>query len=153
MLGLSLGYGVMTSERCSSCDSLDGLGLDLHIGWMLNPQLAVVLEVFGVSHTENLGGDLTQTLSQTAGLVGAQFWVTPQIWLKGAIGSGHLTLSNNFGEAIDQSDDGGAAMIAAGVEVLQSGNFTLDIQLRAGAVAYENETMSMSALTLGANWY
>ncbi len=153
MLGLSLGYGIMTSEECNGCDSLDGLGIDLHVGWMLSPQLAVVLEGFGVSHTEDGGGNRTQTLTQTAGLVGAQFWITPQVWLKGALGSGHLSLTNDSGEALARSEDGGAAMIAAGFEVLQSGNFALDIQLRAGAVAYERETMSMSALTLGANWY
>ncbi len=149
VIGLSVGAGVLTNDSCDTCDSLEGLGGEFHLGWMINPSLALLLEGYGVSHTEN-----NVTLSQNVGLVAAQYWISPKFWIKGGLGSGHLSLSNNRGEEFAVSEEGAGGMLAAGYEVYQGRAFAVDLALRSAAVSYkESETVTQTAATIGVNWY
>ena len=149
VIGFSIGGGLLTNDSCDTCDSLEGPGAELHLGFMLTPQLALLVEGYAVSHTES-----NITLTQTMGVLAAQFWVAPNMWLKGGLGSGHLALSNDVGEEFAVSEDGAGLMIAAGFEVYQGQAFAVDLSLRAAAVSYEDaDTVTQTAATVGFNWY
>jgi hypothetical protein len=149
VIGFSLGAGVLTNDNCDSCDSLEGGAAEFHLGFMVTPQLAVLAEGYAVSHTEQ---DLT--LSQTIGMLAAQYWVSPKLWVKGGLGSGHLSLSNDRGQELAVSEEGAGAMIAAGYEVYQGRSFAIDVSLRAAAVSYEeSDTVTQTAAAVGFNWY
>jgi hypothetical protein len=149
VIGFSLGAGVLTNDQCDSCESLEGGALELHLGFMVTPQLALLVEGFGVSHTEQ-----NLTLSQTMGVVAAQYWLTPKLWIKGGLGSGHLSLSNDQGQELATSEEGAGAMIAAGYEVYQGRSFAVDVSLRSAAVSYEDaDTVTQTAAAVGFNWY
>tara|TARA_R110002096_G_scaffold433887_2_gene653771 strand:- start:79345 stop:79959 length:615 start_codon:yes stop_codon:yes gene_type:complete len=149
VIGFSVGGGVLTNDQCDSCDSLEGGAFELHLGFMVTPQLALLVEGFGVSHTEQ---DIT--LSQSMGLLAAQYWVTPKLWIKGGLGSGRISVSNDAGEQLGVSEQGAGAMIAAGYEVYQGRAFAVDLSLRSAAVSYdESDTVTQTAATVGFNWY
>lgn len=149
VIGFSLGAGVLTNDNCVDCDSLEGVAGEFHVGWMLTPQLALLLEGYGVSHTDEFN-----TLSQTMGAIAAQYWLTPKFWLKGGLGSGHMSLTNNRGVEIATSEEGAGIMLAAGYEVFQTHSLAVDLSLRTAAVSYEeSDTVTQTAATIGVNWY
>lgn len=146
LIGFSLGAGSMT---CDGCDDLSGVALDIHLGGMLNPRLGLMFDGTGVAHSFEGGG----TLIHVVDTVAAQYWVTPQLWIKGGIGIGRLSLNDADGNEVLASETGGAVMGGVGYEVLQGRSFALDVQLRASAAKYDETTISMGSLTLGLNWY
>ncbi len=131
----------------SNIDSLEGVAFDIHLGFMVSPQLALLVEGYGVSHLEN-----EVSLTQSMGLVAGQFWLNPALWIKGGLGSGSRIADD--GVRSEESQEGVAVMAAIGYEVLHSDRFAVDVQLRLGAVGYDNDyTVSQTAVTLGVNWY
>ncbi len=149
VIGFSIGAGVLTSDNCADCESLEGAGGDFHVGFMVSPQLALLAEGYVVSHTEN-----NLTLDQSMGTLAAQYWVRPNLWIKGGLGSGQITLSNDDGEALRDAEVGAAVMFAGGFEVYQGEAFAVDLALRVGAVSYEDaDTVTQTAATVGFNWY
>lgn len=154
VIGFSLGWGAMSTSDCPDCDSLAGLGLSLHIGAMLNERLALMFDGSGVAHPiENTEA----TLIHVVDTVAAQYWISDQIWIKGGVGFGQLSI--NYGDGTeDVSELGVGGLIAGGIEVLQGRNFTLDVQIRGAAATYENDfgdstTISNGSILIGANWY
>ena len=94
-VGFGLGLGGMNADHadlsCPSCDyNPIAAGIDFHIGGMLSPRLALLLEIQVNGQTLQDYGDGTQTLTQAAILGAAQFWVTPRVWLKGGLGVANL---------------------------------------------------------------
>ena len=82
--------------------------------------------------------------------------MTDIVWLKGGIGFANLKISDendpNVSIAFDD-ESGGAVMGAAGVEVVQSYNFALDLQVRAGHGFYSGGDLNNLAFMVGFNWY
>ncbi len=64
---------------------------------MLSSRLALLFEVQGNVQTvqRNGGFDDDTTLSQGAALFAAQFWLIPQLWIKGGLGFSRLTVGDN----------------------------------------------------------
>ena len=170
-LGFSLGLGQMQIDDsdvgCTGCDGDPvSFSADAHIGWMMSPRLALLFEAHGVGQVIQENEVFTDTLVQSTALVGAQYWVTPQLWIKGGIGAASLTLNRDDGfETISsESLDGAALMGAVGYEVLSARNFAIDLQLRATAASYEDGTVQLdgstqdtsvgtTTLSLGLNWF
>ncbi len=136
-LGFGVGLGAMDSDsnltECIDCnyDPL-ALAFDFHIGAMLSPNMALVGEVFW--HAQNIDSDGFNWLSQTM-LVGAlQFWLTPQLWIKGGLGV--TSLNTHFDDGYEFDDDtidtGFAVLGAVGFELLHSPWFAIDLQVQAG---------------------
>jgi hypothetical protein len=170
-LGFSVGLGRMQLDdsdiACNGCDgdpvSFEG---DVHIGWMMSPRLSLLLEAQGVGQTIADNDSYTDTLIQTTGVIGAQYWVTPQLWIKGGLGAAQLVVSRDDGFATSESDslDGGAIMGAVGYEVMSARNFAIDLQLRATGANFKDTTVNLdgttsdtnvgtTSLSLGFNWY
>lgn len=149
VLGFALGAG-RAGASCDGCDSYGGFAGEFHIGAMVTPQLA--LEGDFSSIIRSVGYD--QSLSLNNGYFAAQFWPAPIVWIKGGIGLGFLSFDDFWNGYSIQSHTGGSLMFAVGVEVLQSSNFALDVQLRLSGTRFDDQnTVNSVALMIGANWY
>lgn len=146
LIGFSLGGGTIT---CDDCDDLSGVALDIHLGGMLTPRLALMFDGMGVAHSFEGGG----TLIHVVDTVAAQYWVTPQFWIKGGLGIGRLSVNDENGDEVLASETGSAVMVGAGYEVLHGRSFALDLQLRGAVAHYDDGEIQMGSLNLGLNWY
>ena len=109
-----------------------GLALEGHIGGMINPRAALMFDAWTVIHSiPNTDGETTNTIYAGA----AQFWLSPIVWLKGGIGLGNTRISSNSVGTITDAT-ALALMGAAGVEIVHSGPFALDLQGRIGHTFY-----------------
>ncbi len=170
-LGFSIGVGKMKIDDaavpCSGCggDPLS-FAVDAHIGWMLSPRLALLFEAQGVGQTVADTGSVTDTLVQSTGMIAAQYWVSPQLWLKAGIGASQLSVTRDDGFSTTESDalDGGAIMGAIGYEVMSSRNFAIDVQARVTGGTYEDagvaadgttrdSQLGTTSVSLGFNWF
>jgi hypothetical protein len=160
-LGGGFGLGAMNSERgivdCRSCSEQPGaVGLDFHIGGMLNERVALLFELWVTGQSIDRFG--SAILWQSMAMAAMQYWVTPQLWIKGGLGFAHLSLEENTGYYALQYDvdDGGAVMGAIGYEILSSPYFAIDLSLRLGAGTYRNyinDKVTAGTLGLGVSWY
>jgi hypothetical protein len=148
-IGFSLGGGSFNCDTCADKDAFEGFALDIHLGAMIGPRAAIMFDGWGVSHNLD-GGSFTHVINTGA----LQFWVGPKVWLKGGIGIGRLSLSNDKGQTVAESENGAAVMFAGGFEVYQGQTFAMDLQLRGGAASYSDaDGIVMGSINLGFNWY
>jgi hypothetical protein len=149
VFGLGIGGGAISASNCGP-DCGGAFALQFDIGGMLNPQLALVFDGWVNFH----GIPQTDIVAVNGIYTGAlQYFVTDIVWLKGGVGYGGYQQTSSAAGRI--GDDSGLALLAAGgVEVVQSQNFALDIQLRLGHAFYSvAKDMTNVALMLGVNWY
>ena len=149
LIGFSLGAGDLGPDPCRDCGL--GVGGDFHIGAMASRSAAVMLEGSFVTRD-----DVTHGLFGVA----AQFWPDPagRFWLKGGIGVGSLDEDHPVFDDFDDFDDGDNHVYptvfgGAGVEVVRSGRFTIDLQLRGAATFQRGDTAHSVSINVGANWY
>lgn len=164
MVGFSIGLGGMSvDERDVSCPSCEynpiGVEGDFHIGGMLSDRFALMLELQGNAETVEDDAYGTTTLSQGVAMIAGQYWVTPQLWLKGGIGAAHLSYEYDDYYYNDSAsapvDDGAALMVGAGYELYSADNFAIDLQARFITAGYDGIDSKVAAGTigLGINWY
>ncbi len=156
-LGFGAGIGSMESSsgpiECDGCeDSVSG-SFDAHIGVMLSPRLSLQFEVWGAGQA--LDAEADTTLVQVLALGAVQYWVTPRLWVKGGLGTAHLSMSYADSETNDELDTGGAAMAAVGYELIHRPRFALDVQLRGGTGTYDviDDQISQGMLQFGLSWF
>src|SRR5262245_61034265 len=150
--GGSLGAGAMQSTGCGPYCGGAGM-IEGHLGGMLNPRLALMVDLFAAVHSWDDGYFTGQTYNGIYTFA-VQYWVTDIIWLQGGVGIAHLQYGYD-GDTLPLDDDTGPAVLAAGgVEVVQSYNFALDIQFRIGWGSYSHIPDTTNyALMVGVNWY
>jgi len=145
LVGFAVGGGSIIADECSTCGG--GGALEFHIGGMVNPRLGVMGEVWGIGRPVNGG-----TLSNGVLLGAVQYWATPMFWLKGGLGVGNISFEDDVtGESVGES----ALAIAggAGIEIIQSYNFALDLQFRVSHTWVPFGGASNVAFLVGFNWY
>jgi opacity protein-like surface antigen len=153
-LGFSIGLGQMQIDDsdvgCNGCDG-DPIAFqaDAHLGWMLSPRLSLLAELQGVGQTIADDGFVTDTLLQSTATLGAQYWVTPQLWLKAGIGGAALQVQRDDGFEASHSDslEGSALTGAIGYEILSARNFAIDLQLRVTGARYEDAVVELDGST------
>ena len=160
-IGAGLGVGGMSSDSgitdCVDCGSTNpaSLGLDFHIGGMLNPQTALLFEVWGTGQTLDANG--FNILTQTMVMGALQYWLSPEFWIKGGLGVAALDVQYDDGyvAAQDEVDRGMAIMGAAGYELVRSPTFAVDLQLRLGSGSYHgiDDHVNTGMIGVGFNWY
>jgi hypothetical protein len=123
-------------------------------GGMARPNLGLALEACGIGKAD----DRTHTL------IGAtlQYWPASRVWIKGGVGYGlveddteydYFDRDGNFvyhPKPANEARVGGLA--AAGYEIIQSGRFTVDAQVRTIATTGDGGTVS-TAFSFGLSWY
>ncbi|MEJ7596938.1 MAG: outer membrane beta-barrel protein [Kofleriaceae bacterium] len=156
--GFQLGLGYMKDDfgdiECTNCDSV-AVGVSGHIGGFLSPRFALLFELQANAQTLQAGefADEDVYLTQSAAMVAAQYWVTPQLWLKGGLGLANLQVSDAY-EAFDV-DNGFALMAGLGYELFSARNFAVDLQGRIINGAYEgiDNNITSGTIGVGINWY
>lgn len=159
IFGVSLGLGGMSENgediECFNCEysTLSGQG-SLHLGGFVAPRFAIMGELqANVQTLEANGFDGNTTLVQTALMLAGQFWLTPQLWIKGGIGFANLQVQDDYYES--QPENGGAIMGAIGFEVFSSRRFSVDIQGRLLNASYDSLDSNITAGSVGVgfNWF
>jgi hypothetical protein len=158
--GGSLGFGFMHDggsavTSCANCDvkPLAGEG-DIHIGGMLSNRFALMFE--GQVNIQTVHADFNNgdsTVSQAAAMLAAQYWLLPQLWIKGGIGLANLQVDQQF--FVDDFGTGSALMAGIGVELFSARNFSLDLQGRIIEGSYNslNDNVTSGTIGLGISWY
>lgn len=160
--GFSIGLGGMHDggtgiTQCDqSCDyNPAAFEADIHIGGFITPRAALLFEgqVNGQTvHADAINGDTV--LTQSAAMIALQYWLTPQLWVKGGIGFAHLDASDDYGTT-DDFGGGGAIMGAVGFELMSTRRFALDLQGRIIEGEYHgiDDSITSATVGLGFNWY
>lgn len=162
--GGNIGLGAMNDDigdiDCSNCSDVS-FQIAGHIGGFIGPRLALMGEVQGNAQTLSVGafGD-TETLVQSALMIAAQYWLTPQFWIKGGIGFANLRVDwSAYGDGIvDESsrpENGLALLGAAGFELMSARDFSVDIQGRILNGSYDaiNNNVTGLSIGVGINFY
>ena len=92
--GMSLGGGMQT-KSCDTCDSLGSMAVDIRIGWMLTPRLALLYGGTGfAANPDGFNSHISFVLNG-----GVQFWLHPRIWAKAGLGVAELEVKEGvFGQ-------------------------------------------------------
>lgn len=157
-VGLELGGMHDDGSAITSCSNCDynplTLELDAHIGGMLGPRFALMAE-FQVNgqtiHSSFVNGDTT--LTQGAVMLAGQFWILPQLWIKGGIGFSHLQTDDAY--FTQDLGSGGAIMGAAGFEVFSARNMAVDLEARIIEGTYNSgdDHLTSGTIGVGISWY
>ncbi len=150
-IGVTLGPGNIGVADSSGdvVESFDGVAMSLSIGGMLSPRLALVGDLWNITHM-----DYDQDFRLQHGIitVALQYWLTPRLWAKGGIGRARYAVGTiDYKQA--QSDEVPAVMGAVGYELSHGRSFAFDAQLRFGVGSYDEGDIHSGALVLGLNWY
>ncbi len=147
--GGNIGCQTKNGDDCGTWH--DAGGLSFHAGAMVGPSLAILGELWGMAHTED-----HITASQGLATAALRGWVVPRLWLQGGLGFARSSVSYRSGNLMTsaQSDTVPAFMLGAGVELLSTPTFGLDLELRGGSGFYEGDArVYNAALGVGASWY
>jgi uncharacterized membrane protein YtjA (UPF0391 family) len=146
--GIGIGAGhIACEDEGGNCDGVNEAGgLNFNIGAMLNPQLALVLDVWGMRHDEDRAS-FTQGIA--AGAVKA--WILPRLWLMGGVGVAQVAWSYDADvvEFSDETDTVPAIIGGVGLELLSTSTLALDVSLRGGTGFYEDENVRVRNVQLG----
>lgn len=160
IFGVGGGIGFMHDDgsaitACDNCDFKPYAGeLDLHIGGMLSPRFGLMFEAqanFQTVHRDAFGDDTT--ITQGAGMLAGQFWVLPQVWIKGGLGFVNASYDNTF--VTQDLGSGLGVMGAVGVELFSARNFALEVQGRLIEGTYNsgNDHITSGTIGLGLDWF
>lgn len=150
VIGAMVGVGHLSLDG-NVANTSDGSGLslpNLKAGYMLNPDLAILLSTQGLSYEES-GQDRS-----ISGLVPSlQYWIKPKLWINGGIGLAMdlpALYSSNTGDQC-RVDFGAAILFSTGYEVYRRGSFTIDLQgvIQAGQVESDNGKREAFAVMTG----
>ena len=157
--GGSLGLGYMhdTGSNVTSCADCGfnplAVELDGHIGGFLTPRFALMAE--GMINAQTVASDYYEDtiLSMNTLMIAGQYWITPQLWVKGGIGVSQLYADNSY--EVWDFGTGGALMGAVGYEVFSARNFAIDLQGRLiqGAFNSLDDKVTSGSVGIGVNWY
>ncbi len=167
IFGVSLGLGGMSDNggdiECKTCDYSTVAGeVDAHVGGFLGPRFALMAELQGNIQTldsNRTTGDTT-TLVQSALMIAGQYWITPQLWVKGGIGFANIRVDRSYyGDGVVDAqsvpENGGAIMGAVGYEILSSRLFSIDLQGRLINASYKgiDNNVTGASVGIGINWF
>ena len=155
VIGGSIGPGAMAFSDCGNCDSLGTLAVQLELGGMVAPNVAVLFDWTGHFHPDNDG-----TLSANLFTGDIRLFLGRIFWIQGGLGVGSLSFDNNFDYRDENIGWGLGGLVAAGIEVLQTRRMALDLQVRLSAIHIPNDsavlhdyTVEDVAFMIGLHWY
>lgn len=160
IFGGSVGLGSMSDKfggiGCVNCDygTISGQ-FSAHLGGFLGPRFALMGEVQVNGQTVATDGFDDTVLFQSALMLAAQYWVTPQLWIKGGLGFANLQLEDTYFGPVSRPENGAAVMGAIGFEILSAPRFSIDLQGRLLNGSYEgiDDNITAGSVGLGVNWF
>jgi hypothetical protein len=162
IFGGSLGLGAMKDSggdiQCANCDYSPIAGeLSGHVGGFLTPRMALLGELQFNAQTLSVDGyGDTETLIQSVLMLSAQYWITPQLWVKGGVGFANLRVDHSYYGTVQEVPENGFALLGAvGFELLSSRDFSVDIQGRLINGSYDSINNNVTGLSVGVglNWF
>ena len=156
IFGGGIGLGAISFTDCDDCEVLGGLGLQFHLGGMIAPNLALMFDGATVVHPLDNGDGSTSALMSNTGMAVFRGWISPIFWLEGGLGVGYMSLADEYGTIPPETRAGFGGLVGAGLELLQTPQFTLDLQLRITASRYnygDGVGVANTSLNVGFNFY
>jgi len=163
MFGVSLGLGAMSDQggdiTCAGCDYNPMSGeISGHIGGFIGPRFALMGEAQANIQTIASDTFTDTTLVQSALMIAGQYWVTPQLWLKGGLGFANLQLqqSDAFGVFAESKPDNGTAIMGAiGFELYSARRMSVDLQGRLLNGSYKglDNNITAASVGIGIHWF
>jgi hypothetical protein len=161
MYGVSIGLGGMHDAGsgitdCGNCDYNPlAVEADAHLGGMISPRFGLMAEVQlngQTVYSDVFNGDTV--LTQSTLMIAGQYWLTPQLWVKGGLGFAHLDAQDDYGPTQDFGG-GGAIMGGIGFELLSARLFAVDLQGRIIEGSYHglDDHITSATVGVGLNWY
>jgi len=150
-VGEYLDSGSVYLNQGSKRRSRVGLGYDLRIGFGVSPRWSLVLAADGASaYFDNV------SISETVFTIGPQVFLTPKLYLRAGVGAASRTYDyNDYNDYsyndyyATQSDSGMGAVLAVGLEFMQSYHVALGVEAN-GTVGYYPNGDTLS--TFGINF-
>lgn len=159
--GLMFGVGVGVGSLVADCDdcraTFEAGGISGHVGWMITPRLALMLDVWGMAHRE-----VFLLVYQNINTLAARYWFTPRFWAAGGIGNANAGYQWDgiFVDREDRTEKTGGVMVGAGYELMIRDNFAIDLEFRYGTGFYDEQVgddyvIEGHNVSIGAgfNWY
>jgi tetratricopeptide (TPR) repeat protein len=151
LFGVGLGLGSLRAE-CDVCDdTFEAGGLNGHVGRMLRPDLALLLDVWAMVHSES-----ALTVWQNIGVLAVRYWFTPRFWATAGLGvaSAGYRWRGVFATLRDRTENKPGFMVAGGYEFYRTRRMGIDGQLRFGTGFYADEaehgyTLRAHSIALG----
>jgi hypothetical protein len=148
--GFVIGFGAGLGQTRVEGESNTGFASEFHIGGMIGPRTALLLDGSMVADSEEAFGE-TLTVGIGVGAIAVQHWVHDRIWVKGGIGQGSVFVSGG-GES--EFEEAGLGFLAgAGYEIVQKEKFTLDLQGRFTTSSKDDVRFNNVSAVLGVNWW
>lgn len=128
-----------------SCDGMDcggfreAGGLSGHIGWMFNPNLGVLLDVWAMTSSKN---DVAITFVSST--INLRYWLAPALWVQAGLGNGHAVI--RYRGLAARGDDVPAGELGIGFEVVRGRTWALDVSAK---VAQGTSTEDSGDVTTG----
>lgn len=183
--GFTFGASIGPSKLQISCpgcslEPLDqGLSLSAHAGAVLTTRLALVVEHWRVvwEGRDNywFGSSTRYVVQEQFNTVGAQLWLTKRFWLRGGVGVSRHKSDVSYASIADGGNPGlrsvaggevpprpldhtrkaPALTAAAGMELVYTPTFAVDLALRVGTGSAGDRGIETTAgaFTIGATWY
>ena len=85
-------------------------------------------------------------------MIAGQYWLTPQLWIKGGIGVAQLYADNSYDASTSERRRGHGWR---GFEVFSARNFAVDLQGRIIQGSYNSldDSVTSGTVGVGINWY
>lgn len=157
--GVGLGLGGMHDDgsqvtNCVNCSYNPlAISVDGHIGGFLGPRFALMAE--GMINAQTVASSIygDTVLSMNSLMIAGQYWLAPQLWLKGGIGFAGLYADDRY--TVWDFGVGGVVMGGIGFEVMSARNFALDLQGRLiyGSFNSLNDHVYSGTIGLGLSFY
>ncbi len=163
LFGTSVGLANSKLNFPDNSEMQTDLGMDLKVGYMLNPRLAILLTSnVSIYDYSGFGRDRKRDFGVLSPSI--QYWLKDKLWILGGIGIGgdnpvFWDIENPDIEPLETTYYSGLGLVAsAGYELYQSNNnFTIDIK---GRIMYrkvnlqEGNTIGISfGILVGINFY
>jgi hypothetical protein len=162
VIGLGIGPGGMQDADCEECIPPGGAAFAFHIGGMVQPKMAVIVELAVNAVGEENDGFGRRSWSQVLWTVAARYFASDRIWIQAGAGAGKLEkrFEGSTLQEQDEEIEADVAFVAAiGVEIYQGRRFALDAQLRGALASYGGDVgmtpfeITSSGILVGLNWY
>jgi len=140
-VGWEVGFGLYGGEiNCQNengdfCDGVtEAGGIDLHVNYFFRPHLGAYFDVFPMVHSEN-----NWTFTHNVVTAGVKWRPVPILTLTAGLGSAQARLRYETLGLQAQTDVVGAALFAAGIELVRGPKWAIDLQARAGIGFYAED--------------
>ncbi len=185
-MGLSIGRGSI-DVVCAYCEDFsaltEGLSLTAHIGWMINPKLALGVEHWTVRYndrgTEWFDDSADHLVAQRITTVTAQVWLGNRLWLKAGAGLGKHISDLRYARLarssagldssmpapgaprapVEADEPTGryipAATVAIGFEVARRTDISINVEFRAGTTRNPSDELKVhnTGFIISAAWF